>query len=115
MSDHKHLTDEELWTLESLSVSGTPSEWEVREHEGQVAICHPRGWVMEGEDGYEGDARDARLIVAVLKDGPSLTLLQLHPDEDADPFAPIDLRIAEDLAPNVVHGLYATFDVVDDD
>ncbi|AJW39635.1 hypothetical protein NY08_1605 [Rhodococcus sp. B7740] len=61
------------------------------------------------------EKRDARLIVAVLKDGPSLTLLQLHPDEDADPFAPIDLRIAEDLAPNVVHGLYATFDVVDDD
>ncbi|MCX6493323.1 MAG: PPA1309 family protein [Rhodococcus sp.] len=61
------------------------------------------------------EKRDARLIVAVLKDGPSLTLLQLHPDEDADPFAPVDLRIAEDLAPNVVHGLYATFDVVDDE
>lgn len=61
------------------------------------------------------EKRDARLIVAVLQDGPSLTLLQLHPDEDADPFAAVDLRIAEGLAPNVVHGLYATFDPVDDD
>ncbi len=61
------------------------------------------------------DKRDARLIVAVLDNGPSLTLLQLHPDEDADPFAPIELRIAENLAPNIVHGLYATFDAVEDD
>lgn len=61
------------------------------------------------------ERRDGRLVAAVLKDGPALTLLQMQPDEDADPFAPIELLLYEDLAPNVVHALYATFDLVEDD
>ncbi|WP_174565471.1 PPA1309 family protein [Rhodococcoides yunnanense] len=61
------------------------------------------------------ERKDGRLIAAVIKDGPSLTLLQMQPDEDTDPFAPIELLIYEDLAPNVVHALYATFDNVDED
>lgn len=61
------------------------------------------------------ERRDARLVAAVLKDGPALTLLQMKPDDDADPFAPIELLLHNNLAPNVVHGLYATFDLVDED
>lgn len=61
------------------------------------------------------ERKDGRLIAAVVKDGPSLTLLQMQPDDDADPFAPVELLIYEDLAPNVVHALYATFDNVDED
>ncbi|MGA9869665.1 MAG: PPA1309 family protein [Rhodococcus sp. (in: high G+C Gram-positive bacteria)] len=61
------------------------------------------------------DRKDGRLIAAVVKDGPSLTLLQMQPDEDADPFAPTELLLYDDLAPAVVNALYATFDVVEDD
>lgn len=61
------------------------------------------------------DRRDARLIAAVLRDGPSLCLLQLRPDEDADPYASIELLTYEDLAPNLINALYATFDASDDD
>lgn len=61
------------------------------------------------------DRKDGRLIAAVLKDGPSLTLLQLRPDEDADPFAPVELLLYDDLAPGIVSALHATFDVVEDD
>lgn len=61
------------------------------------------------------DRKDGRLIAAVLKDGPSLTLLQMQPDDDADPFAPIELLLYDNLAPGVVSALYTTFDLVDDD
>jgi hypothetical protein len=61
------------------------------------------------------DRKDGRLIAAVLKDGPSLTLLQLQPDEDADPFAPVELLLYEGLAPGIVAALHATFDLVEDD
>jgi hypothetical protein len=61
------------------------------------------------------ERKDGRLVAAVLKDGPSLTLLQMQPDEDADPFAPIELLIYENLAPGIVSALHATFDLVEDD
>ncbi len=61
------------------------------------------------------DRKDGRLIAAIVKDGPSLTLLQMHPEDDADPFGPIELLLYENLAPGIVEALYATFDVVDDD
>ncbi len=61
------------------------------------------------------DRKDGRLIAAVVKDGPSLTLLQMQPEGDEDPFAPIELLLYDNLAPGIVHALYTTFDVVDDD
>ncbi|MBY6363647.1 hypothetical protein HQ609_11035 [Rhodococcus corynebacterioides] len=61
--------------------------------------------------------RDARLIVGVLRDGPSLALLQLRPeDEDDDGFGSDgDLLTYDDLAPNVVAALYATLDAEPED
>lgn len=61
------------------------------------------------------ERRSGRLIAAVLRDGPSLCLLQLQPDEDADPYADLELLTYENLAPNLVHALYATFDAAEDD
>ncbi|MBC2643593.1 PPA1309 family protein [Rhodococcus sp. NPDC056960] len=61
------------------------------------------------------DRRSARLIAAVLRDGPSLCLMQLRPDEDADPYAGIELLTSEDLAPNLVSALYATLDATEED
>lgn len=61
------------------------------------------------------DRKTGRLIAAVLRDGPSLCLLQLQPDEDADPYADLELLTYEDLAPNLVNALYATFDAAEDD
>ncbi len=61
------------------------------------------------------DRKDGRLVAAVLKDGPSLALLQIHPEEDADPFAPIELLVYENLAPNLLNALHNTFDEVDED
>lgn len=55
------------------------------------------------------DGRRARLVTAVLRDGPSLSLLELQPTDD-DPFAGAELRTADDLAPHLVAALYATFD-----
>jgi hypothetical protein len=60
------------------------------------------------------DRRDARLITAVLRDGPSMSLLELRPTDD-DPFAGAELRTADDLAPNVVAALYATLEAGEDD
>ena len=37
------------------------------------------------------DRREARLFVGVLRDGPSLSLLQMRPDEDADPYGDLEL------------------------
>ncbi|NUS44134.1 MAG: hypothetical protein HOQ24_10655 [Mycobacteriaceae bacterium] len=53
--------------------------------------------------------RDARLFTGVLRDGPSLSLLQLRPDDD-DPFPDLDLLIHPDLAPNIVDALRHTLD-----
>ena len=61
------------------------------------------------------DRREARLIAGVLRDGPSVSVLQLRPDEDADPFGEMDLRTSDDLAPNLVNALYATFDAGPED
>lgn len=60
------------------------------------------------------DHRAARLIVGVLRDGPSLALLQLRPLDDDDPFAGAELRTYDNLAPQVVAALYATLDATDD-
>ncbi|MGB6180916.1 MAG: PPA1309 family protein [Rhodococcus sp. (in: high G+C Gram-positive bacteria)] len=62
------------------------------------------------------DRRDGRLIVAVLRDGPSIALLQLRPDEDDDDFADApELLTYDNLAPNVVAALHATLDAEPDD
>ncbi|NLU81982.1 PPA1309 family protein [Rhodococcus sp. HNM0569] len=57
----------------------------------------------------------ARLFAGVLRDGPSLALLQLEPDEDADPYAEVELLTHDELAPDLVHALYATLDAEPDD
>ncbi|MBB5912225.1 hypothetical protein BJY24_001092 [Nocardia transvalensis] len=55
--------------------------------------------------------RDARLYAGVLRDGVSLCLLQIRPDEDEDdPFGDLDLRTAPNLAPNVVEALRHTLE-----
>ena len=58
------------------------------------------------------DRREARLYVGVLRDGASLSLLQLRPEESEDPFADDDLELLTypDLAPNLVEALQATLD-----
>jgi hypothetical protein len=61
------------------------------------------------------DRRAARLFVGVLRDGPSLSLLQMRPDEDADPYAELQLLTYDGLAPHLVHALYATLDEVEED
>ncbi|SDD80087.1 PPA1309 family protein [Rhodococcus tukisamuensis] len=58
------------------------------------------------------ERRAARLIAAVLRDGPSACVLQLMPEDDDD--AEPELVTYDDLAPNLVHALYATFDASDD-
>lgn len=66
------------------------------EAEREAALTHP-------------DRRDARLLTAVLRDGPSMSLLELRPTDD-DPFAGAELRTYEGLGSNVVDALYVTFD-----
>lgn len=61
------------------------------------------------------DRRAARLFVGVLRDGPSLSLLQMRPDEDADPYAELQLLTYDGLAPHLVHALYATLDAIEED
>ncbi|NLG55680.1 MAG: hypothetical protein GX542_08540 [Rhodococcus sp.] len=61
------------------------------------------------------DRREARLIVGVLRDGPSRAVLQLRPDEDADPFGEMDLRTTDNLAPHLVSALYNTLEASPDD
>ncbi|CAM2945958.1 PPA1309 family protein [Prescottella defluvii] len=60
------------------------------------------------------ERREARLIAAVLRDGPSLALLQMRPDEDSDPYGGIELLTYDNLAPNLVGALYATLDATED-
>ncbi|QLY33013.1 PPA1309 family protein [Nocardia huaxiensis] len=60
--------------------------------------------------------RDARLFAGVLRDGTSLSLLQVRPSEDEeDPFADLDLRTTPNLAPNLVQALRHTFENEPDD
>lgn len=61
------------------------------------------------------ERREGRLIAGVLRDGPAMALLQLRPSDDDDPFAGIELRTYDDLAPNVIRALYATLEPGDDD
>ncbi|MGW4366240.1 PPA1309 family protein [Nocardia takedensis] len=53
--------------------------------------------------------REARLLAAVLRDGASLCLLQLRPEDD-DEFGDLDLRTYPNLAPNLVEALHHTFE-----
>ncbi|MFF0608119.1 PPA1309 family protein [Nocardia tengchongensis] len=57
------------------------------------------------------ERRDARLFVGVLRDGTSLSLLQVRPAEDEeDPFGDLELRTAPNLAPNLVEALRHTLE-----
>ncbi|MEV0245464.1 PPA1309 family protein [Nocardia sp. NPDC050712] len=60
------------------------------------------------------DRRAARLFTGVLRDGMSLALLQIKPDED-ESFPALDLRTYPNLAPNVVEALHHTFEQDPDD
>ncbi|MDN2501997.1 hypothetical protein FHY52_35695, partial [Nocardia nova] len=55
------------------------------------------------------ERRDARLYAGVLRDGVSLCLLQLRPEED-EAFPELDLRTAPNLAPNLVDALRHTLE-----
>ncbi|MEV0708888.1 MULTISPECIES: PPA1309 family protein [Nocardia] len=55
------------------------------------------------------ERREARLLAAVLRDGASLCLLQLRPEDDEE-FADLDLLTYPNLAPNLVEALHNTFD-----
>ncbi|WP_024799717.1 PPA1309 family protein [Nocardia sp. BMG51109] len=60
--------------------------------------------------------RDARLFAGVLRDGVSLCLLQVRPDEaDEDPFGDLDLRTTPNLAPSLVEALHHTLETEPDD
>ncbi len=56
------------------------------------------------------DRREARLFAAVLREGASLCLLQVRPEDDADEFADMDLRTYPNLAPNLIEALLATLE-----
>ncbi|MET7769644.1 PPA1309 family protein [Nocardia sp. NPDC005366] len=55
------------------------------------------------------ERREARLLAAVLREGASLCLLQLRPEDDEE-FADLELRTYPNLAPNLVEALHNTFD-----
>ncbi|GAA4392066.1 PPA1309 family protein [Tsukamurella soli] len=54
--------------------------------------------------------RHARMCAAVLRDGQRITLLQLRPQDEDDPFAHEDILRADDMAPGLIDGLLATLD-----
>ncbi|WP_431952717.1 PPA1309 family protein [Nocardia lijiangensis] len=54
--------------------------------------------------------REARLFAAVLRDGASLSLLQIRPQDDEDDFGDLDLRTYPNLAPNVIEALHHTLE-----
>ncbi|WP_327109735.1 PPA1309 family protein [Nocardia sp. NBC_01730] len=59
------------------------------------------------------ERREARLFAAVLRDGASLCLLQLRPEDDeddADDFGDLDLRTYPNLAPNLIEALHHTLE-----
>ncbi|MEU8899063.1 PPA1309 family protein [Nocardia sp. NPDC048505] len=55
------------------------------------------------------ERRAARLFAGVLRDGMSLALLQIKPEED-ESFPDLDLRTYPNLAPNVLEALHHTFE-----
>lgn len=61
--------------------------------------------------------RDARLFAGVLRDGVSLSLLQIRPEEDEEDLFgnDIDLRTAPNLAPNLLQALAHTLENDPDD
>nr|WP_280230793.1 PPA1309 family protein [Nocardia cyriacigeorgica] len=56
------------------------------------------------------ERREARLFAAALREGSTLCLLQVRPDDDADEFADLELRTYPNLASNVVEALQHTLD-----
>ncbi|MGO4614724.1 PPA1309 family protein [Nocardia sp. 2YAB30] len=56
------------------------------------------------------ERREARLFAAALRDGASLCLLQLRPEDDADDFGDLDLRTYPNLAPNLIEALHHTLE-----
>ncbi|MFI6868842.1 PPA1309 family protein [Nocardia sp. NPDC050406] len=57
------------------------------------------------------DRRDARLFAGVLRDGTSLSLLNIRPTEDEeDPFGDLELRTTPNLAPNLIEALRHTLE-----
>jgi hypothetical protein len=59
------------------------------------------------------ERREARLFAAVLREGTSLALLQVRPEDDAEDFGDLDLRTYPNLAPNVIEALHNTFEFED--
>ncbi|MFQ6396434.1 PPA1309 family protein [Nocardia sp. KC 131] len=59
------------------------------------------------------ERREARLFAAVLREGSSLALLQVRPEDDAEDFGDLDLRTYPNLAPNVIEALHNTFEFED--
>lgn len=57
---------------------------------------------------HHADRREARVVAAVLRDGPALCLLQLRAQEPTD--RATELLEHPDLAPNLVAALRATFE-----
>nr|WP_238558946.1 PPA1309 family protein [Rhodococcus rhodnii] len=60
------------------------------------------------------DGRRARLAVGVVRNGPSLVLLHLEPEDD-DPYGEGELVTYEGLGADLVDALYATLDADPDD
>lgn len=56
------------------------------------------------------ERRDARLFAAALRNGNSLCLLQLRPEDEADEGDTLDLRTYPNLAPNLVEALRHTLE-----
>ncbi|MFD0363679.1 PPA1309 family protein [Nocardia sp. GCM10030253] len=56
------------------------------------------------------ERREARLFAAVLREGTSLALLQVRPEDDSEDFGDLDLRTYPNLAPNVIEALHQTFE-----
>lgn len=56
------------------------------------------------------ERRDARLFAAALRNGNSLCLLQLRPEDEADEADALDLRTYPNLAPNLVEALRHTLE-----
>ncbi|MBJ8348781.1 PPA1309 family protein [Antrihabitans sp. YC2-6] len=54
--------------------------------------------------------RAGRLFAAVLRDGSSLCLLQLKPEDEDDPYTDLELLTYPDLAPNIVEALLSTLE-----
>lgn len=58
-----YLTPSELNALEEMRGKATPGIWECREVEGNAAIAHPLGWVLEGS--FEQNLADSRYIASL--------------------------------------------------